>query len=1167
MTFKGSPRRRRTVRNPRRLLLALALLLLAPAGLTPQARGEEAVTIVVDGAPRNAAELLAMADAARAASETARSVAGTDPALIDAMAVEGEALARAAALMRTIEGAPQAIEAASARLAAAQAELQQAQADAAREVVVETIDDEGIAEFENTARQRAVEANTAADTAAALAARVEAIREERDQAAQRNGQLDARAAELQAALAEVPEDDVAGRELLTRQLRSNEVRRGAADLEEAHHLTLLELATLQRDIARTEAEVAAVRQTMGDAYLAKARSLFEAGLAAEAARQAAETERKLREAELAASPAVKAIKRLEALVGRTEGDHTTERRRLSALKTTLGDASLLASISRTRLEAAQDLFPKASAMESWQRDTLAEWLRQIDRDEATYRALRSRRMPNAAAVLAQAVAQRGRLEAFQLRLETAHDRTDVLGPADRVARLEEELAYTQGEEVRLWLQARLDFIRGQNELRPAEVERLRARWQETSTQLKGVVGERVEDLRQTEGVARGLITTRDDVETSLEDRRAYLDGIAFWMRSAPVPSGPYLAALASDVRGAGAGLAALPASLAALQDEVASAPEGREHLLSLLVFGVLAVALRLWAGRRIRATGILTRPIQSLDALQRVTRAVAVVLRALLLPVLALVAAFGLRRVAPASFLLEVPIAVGLMWCGVALARGLRAAFFTPDEAGHNLAGASEHTARAAARFSTWTIVITALWQAVAHLLGAAGLTQLREALGFTWALIMVILGAWLWTRRDVLFSFIPRDAGSAFVRTTHALARIAWPIAVLLWGANILLFALGYRTASSFFAERALVFLVALLVLGMAHSMLRAWILRHAPAGDDDAADDVFDPRVARTQWIGRMLGQLLTVATLAGLVMITSAVFEIDAEDWQALGAWSLTRGEAGTGLTLARLFRALVIFAITVMIARHVRDGVRIVLRTRSSMEQGSRYVVRTLTFYLVLMIGTLAALAALGLDMTQFGWFLTAAGVGIGFGLQEIFSNLISGLILFFERPVQVGDVVTIGAVEGNVQQINIRSTVVRTRDGVSIILPNKRLITDEVVNWSHGQKRTRINSEVGVAYGSDTDLVRKVLLECADADLRVMRRPPPEVEFREFGDSQLTFILHCWLISPEISLRRRVSSDLNAAIASAFAENGITIPFPQRDVHLKSPPPPSAPSTT
>jgi potassium efflux system protein len=453
----------------------------------------------------------------------------------------------------------------------------------------------------------------------------------------------------------------------------------------------------------------------------------------------------------------------------------------------------------------------------------------------------------------------------------------------------------------------------------------------------------------------------------------------------------------------------------------------------------------------------------------------------------------------------------------------------------------------------------TTLWLGTALVLNHAGLVQLREVLGLILGIGGIVLGVWLWVRRDVLLSLVPRDTGSLLARTSRSLLRFGWPLGVLLWAANIVLNALGYRTASSFFAQRALLLLAALLLLGLLHAMARAWLLRHAPQEAESGFDDSSDRATSRHAIGNRLLWQLLGIGSLVGVIGVTSAVFEIGSDDWRALGAWSLTGGAAGTGITLGRLFKGIVILVVTAMIARHARDLMRVFLRSRSRIEQGTRYAVRTLLFYVIIVVGSVAALAALGLDMTQFGWFLTAAGVGIGFGLQEIFSNLISGLILFFERPVQVGDVVTVGDVQGDVQQINLRSTVIRTGDGVSIILPNKRLITDDVINWSHGQKRTRLQIEVGVAYGSDTELVRRVLLQCASSNERVMRRPVPDVEFRSFGDSQLTFILYCWLPSPDITLRRRARSEMNTAIDTAFAANGITIPFPQRDVHVKREP--------
>jgi small-conductance mechanosensitive channel len=209
--------------------------------------------------------------------------------------------------------------------------------------------------------------------------------------------------------------------------------------------------------------------------------------------------------------------------------------------------------------------------------------------------------------------------------------------------------------------------------------------------------------------------------------------------------------------------------------------------------------------------------------------------------------------------------------------------------------------------------------------------------------------------------------------------------------------------------------------------------------------------------------------------------------------------------------------------------------------------------------VIAIAFVLGFRALGIYLENLGWFLAPAGVAVGFGLTQILSNFVSGIILFLERPVQVGDIITVGEIEGDVTRISIRSTVIRTRDGVSIILPNRKLIEEDVVNWSHSDPRTRMRVGVSVAYGSDVPLVKRTLLEVADRDTRILRRPRPEVQFKGFGESELQFVLFIWLETPDIGMRRRVLSDVNSAIDAAFRRAGITIPFPQRDLHLKTVP--------
>jgi len=178
------------------------------------------------------------------------------------------------------------------------------------------------------------------------------------------------------------------------------------------------------------------------------------------------------------------------------------------------------------------------------------------------------------------------------------------------------------------------------------------------------------------------------------------------------------------------------------------------------------------------------------------------------------------------------------------------------------------------------------------------------------------------------------------------------------------------------------------------------------------------------------------------------------------------------------------------------------------------------------------------------------------VGIGFGLQNITSNFISGLILLFERPIKIGDRVTVGGTEGDVVEIKMRSTVIRSLENISIIVPNSEFVSAQVVNWSHGDKKVRIGINVGVSYQSDLDTVLRTLREVADEHKDVLKTPEPFVRLREFGDSSWNMFMGAWISEPENFYR--VRSDLNCAIVRKFRENRVEIPFPQRDLHIRSP---------
>jgi potassium efflux system protein len=212
------------------------------------------------------------------------------------------------------------------------------------------------------------------------------------------------------------------------------------------------------------------------------------------------------------------------------------------------------------------------------------------------------------------------------------------------------------------------------------------------------------------------------------------------------------------------------------------------------------------------------------------------------------------------------------------------------------------------------------------------------------------------------------------------------------------------------------------------------------------------------------------------------------------------------------------------------------------------------------YAVFLIGLVIAVDSIGLKLDALLTASAALLVGIGFGLQSIAQNFISGLILLIERPVGKGDFVQIGDASGVVLDIGLRATLVVTRDEVTIIVPNSQLITGQVMNHSIPTTRKRTLVEVGVAYGTDTALVERVLLEVAHASEHVLKEPAPEVRFESFGDSSLQFGLLFWIADPRED--RRVASRLRFAIDHAFRDKKIEIPFPQREVRLIQPGTPS-----
>jgi small-conductance mechanosensitive channel len=257
----------------------------------------------------------------------------------------------------------------------------------------------------------------------------------------------------------------------------------------------------------------------------------------------------------------------------------------------------------------------------------------------------------------------------------------------------------------------------------------------------------------------------------------------------------------------------------------------------------------------------------------------------------------------------------------------------------------------------------------------------------------------------------------------------------------------------------------------------------------------------------------------------------------------------------ITLGTIFISIAIIFISIKLASFTAKIVNRTLASRE-VEPGVRDSLTKFLRYILIIVGVLFALDNLGISIKSLAAFGAVLMVGIGFGLQDVAKNFISGIILLIERPVKVGDVIDVGDYTGRVIDIRVRSTLLKTRDEVTVIIPNAMLISEEVVNQSYSAQITRQHIRLGVAYGSDLKLVEKVLISCAMEHDKVLKDPPPIAVFEDFGDSSLKFDLRFWV--SDIWSMERIASDIRYAIDKKFRESEISVPFPQMVVHTSAP---------
>jgi small-conductance mechanosensitive channel len=405
--------------------------------------------------------------------------------------------------------------------------------------------------------------------------------------------------------------------------------------------------------------------------------------------------------------------------------------------------------------------------------------------------------------------------------------------------------------------------------------------------------------------------------------------------------------------------------------------------------------------------------------------------------------------------------------------------------------------------------------------------------------------------RRRFLLKLVP-DRDTRGVRFVRLLIRWVQPVAFLLVPVLWLLAALRYDILAGLitrFATAAVVVAIAAgLLYRLGRTLVGIWLGSIYPGDRGPAAARRHD---AASGGVGFVFAVLLLFVSLAAFLSLAGS----DLDEMRAFFDVPLPlQGAEGRVVTWWNVIVGVALLMFFLALTKHVKAVLRELMLPRTKLDPGVQYTTTMLIGYVLIGAGVYFGISQI-FDLTNLGYIVAALSVGIGFGLQEIISNFVSGLILLFERPLKVGDLVTVGDQMGVVKNINIRATTVLTNDNVYLLVPNRDFIGQTVTNWAHKDPKMRLHVGVGVSYGSDTALVKKVLLEVGGAHDAVLKYPAPDVFFVGFGDSSLNFELLVWIADPP--RQRRISSELCFAIFDAFNENDIEIPFPQRDLHLRS----------
>ncbi len=595
---------------------------------------------------------------------------------------------------------------------------------------------------------------------------------------------------------------------------------------------------------------------------------------------------------------------------------------------------------------------------------------------------------------------------------------------------------------------------------------------------------------------------------------------------------------------------------------------------AVLLFAVVLLILRFRIGKALRRTGEGVRRVATDRFGLTVSAVFWTALLALPIPLFAVLLTATFRQVAqPSAWLGDINHGMPLVLAGVCAAYATIACCYPGGLAAAHFGWRKEQLSWLR-RGSRWLVLVYFPITLLAYSTLSSESGRFLHSVG---RVGFLIAHAWMLVVLARLFFSKNGIQASLFRETSKRAGRAHYTWSTLVIGcplALMVLATLGYTMTANYLSLEFVFTLIIIVSGSILYSLALRWFkvefrklahaeaiarrqaLQEAASNEEDESDELVsvneDEQELDLVSVGEQTRYLLRLIFGMG---IAAAVFSLWSSTLPLIPYLDTIRVPLTQDFSLLDLAKAVLVVGVTWLVTKNLPGMLDLAVLRTKSIDAGTRHAIATLCQYAVLATGLVLVFNVINLDWAKFGWIAGGLSVGIGFGMQEVVANFVCGLILLIERPIRIGDVVTVDGMMGTVTKIQMRAITITNYDRQDLVVPNKTIITGNILNWTLSASLNRIMIPVGVAYGSDTNKARQILVEVASDHPRVLEDPAPTASFDQFADSTLNLMLRAYL--PDLENRISTITDLHTEIDKRFAAAGIEIAFPQQDIHIRN----------